>query len=398
MSSPDGRRSPGRLRQKFSELVRRLRGGELSRARAAMSVAVGLFIGCLPVYGLHFVLCLLVCLPLRLDLLVAYLAANISNPLIAPLLLVLEVETGALLLTGRSVPFNLDQARQTGIAGFAQQAALGSLVVGSVLAALGAALTSLVVRPGAGERALNAAIRRTSRRYRAAPIADRIYVSIKLRTDPLAAQLARMQAPFGRILDVGCGRGQFGVLLLELERAESVLGFDWDERKIAAARAASEPGARFTVADARSLELPAVDTVLVLDVLHYLKREEQTELFARLTAQLPAGGRLLIRDVDERGTARSRLTRFFEAVATRIGYNRAGTLHFRAASELVAELRALGFSCSMQAERAPGPLANVLIVATRDGTEAACDPDQSARTSTVTESYPSDRTSASTVR
>lgn len=378
MSPGGGRRWTLSLRQRFSDLVRRLRGGELSRGRASASVAVGLFIGCLPLYGLHFVLCLAVCLPLRLDLFVAYLAANISNPLIAPLLVVLEVETGALLLTGRTVPFDLERARETGITGFVAQAALGSLVVGAVLAGLGGALTSLVVRPGAAEQALQRAIRATALRYRGAAIADRMYVAIKLRTDPLTSQLAHLSLPWRRVLDVGCGRGQFGIFLLEHGRAQSVAGFDWDERKIATARATQHGSAVFSVGDARSSELPPADTILVVDVLHYLPIREQSELLARLASRIAPGGHLLIRDVDERGTARSRLTRWFERVATRIGYNRAASsLHFRSTDELVTELSALGLTCSVERDQAAGPLSNVLIVAGRHS---------AGRASTVTES------------
>ena len=49
-------------------------------------MGVGLFIGALPLYGLHFPLCAAVCLPLRLDLVAAYLAAQVSNPFVAPFL------------------------------------------------------------------------------------------------------------------------------------------------------------------------------------------------------------------------------------------------------------------------------------------------------------------------
>jgi uncharacterized protein (DUF2062 family) len=362
-----GRRGPFSLRQRFGDLVRRLRGGQLSRGRATASVAVGLFIGCLPLYGLHFVLCLVVCLPLRLDLIVAYLAANISNPLIAPLLVVLEVEAGALILTGHTVAFDLERARETGISGFAEQAAVGSLVVGAAIAALGALVTSLVVRPGATEQELQRAIRRAVARYRSVPIGDRIYVAIKLRTDPLTSQLARLPIHWGSVLDVGCGRAQFGILLHELGRAEHVSGFDWDERKIAAARLAAPVTAEFAVGDARAATLPRADTILVLDVLHYLTIEEQSALLGRLAAHVAPGGHLLIRDVDARATSRSRLTRWFERVATRIGYNRGASLHFRTADELVAELTAQGLSCSLDRERASGPLANVLVIARRDG-------------------------------
>jgi uncharacterized protein (DUF2062 family) len=116
----------------------------LTPARAAGSVAIGLFIGSLPVYGLHLPLCLAVCLPLHLDAAVAYLAANISNPLIAPFLVVAEVQVGSLVLTGQLAPFDVATARAAGLAGFASYAAVGAPMVGGLLAAVGAALAALI--------------------------------------------------------------------------------------------------------------------------------------------------------------------------------------------------------------------------------------------------------------
>src|SRR6187399_1133631 len=134
------------LRRSLSKIWRRLRGERQSPARVALAVALGLFIGCLPVYGLHFVLCMLVCLPLGLDLVLAYLVANISNPLLAPFLITLEVEVGSLVSTGQHAAFSVQRAKQTGVLGFVYQAALGSVVVGLVLAALGSAIAYAIAR------------------------------------------------------------------------------------------------------------------------------------------------------------------------------------------------------------------------------------------------------------
>jgi uncharacterized protein (DUF2062 family) len=125
-------------------LWRRLRGTPGSALRAATAVAIGLFIGCQPLYGLHLVLVLAVCLPLRLDAVLAYLAANISNPLVAPFLIFAEVECGAYLLTGRFVAFDVEQARRAGAAGFAQQLLVGSLALGALLSLLGFGLAWLI--------------------------------------------------------------------------------------------------------------------------------------------------------------------------------------------------------------------------------------------------------------
>ena len=133
-------RSRQGLRPTLRTVWRRLRGGEFHPVRFALSVAVGLFIGSLPLYGLHLPLCTLVCLPLRLDLVVAYVAANVSNPLVAPLLVVAEVDLGSLLLSGQHAPFDVARARENGVSGFAAQAAVGALALGSLLAASGGGL------------------------------------------------------------------------------------------------------------------------------------------------------------------------------------------------------------------------------------------------------------------
>jgi uncharacterized protein (DUF2062 family)/trans-aconitate methyltransferase len=371
---------PSGLRRRLHALWARLRGGELSRFRACASVAAGLFIGCLPLYGLHFVLCLAICVPLRLDLIVAYLAANVSNPLIAPFLVTLEVEVGSLLLAGRTVSFDVERARQIGVFGFFGQAALGSVVVGTALASIGAFVTSLLVSDKAAHSALAEARRRTRAHYRHVPPADRMYVSIKLQTDPVAAQLASLEIRRGHVLDAGCGRGQFGVLLLELGYAESVLGFDWDPRKVKVAAAAAavcdEPptGAngsgesraartRFVVGDLHAPPEGFADIVLLIDVLHYLTLAEQDALIAELAKRLRPGGCMLIRDLDQRSSAPSRFTQLLERLATRSGYNRAASLHFRPMRELSSKLELLGFECEVVRKDVAGPLGNVLLMA-----------------------------------
>jgi uncharacterized protein (DUF2062 family) len=121
--------------------------GRNTRARLAISIALGVFIGCLPLYGLHIWLCLALCLPLRLDAVAATFASNISNPFVAPLLIFAEVQTGSYLLRGVVAPFDLERLRQVGFSGVLSEAMLGSLVVGGALAAIGGLLTWALTRP-----------------------------------------------------------------------------------------------------------------------------------------------------------------------------------------------------------------------------------------------------------
>jgi uncharacterized protein (DUF2062 family)/2-polyprenyl-3-methyl-5-hydroxy-6-metoxy-1,4-benzoquinol methylase len=357
--------TPTTLREKLRLLWRRLRGGELSRGRASGSIAAGLFIGCLPLYGLHFPLCLAVCLPLRLDVVVAYLAANISNPLFAPFLLTAEVEIGARILTGSSLAFDVERARRTGVSGFVAPAAIGSLVLGSALASCGAALAWLVTARRTVSDPLEAAIRRTVTRYRAAPPSDRFYVAGKLRSDPLVREIVALDGCFGSVLDAGCGRGQFGLLLQELGRVDELVGFDWDERKVRVARVAGRGKARFERADLTEVEWPAADTVLLIDVLHYLPLADQDRLLARAAQALRPGGRILVREVDARPGLRARLTMLAERIGAKVGYNRAGALEFRTGAEIAARLRELELTVDVGPAAPGSPLGNVLMVARR---------------------------------
>jgi uncharacterized protein (DUF2062 family)/2-polyprenyl-3-methyl-5-hydroxy-6-metoxy-1,4-benzoquinol methylase len=350
-------------------LWQRLRGTPGSRVRAAAAVALGLFIGCQPLYGLHFVLVLAVCLPLRLDAVLAYLAANISNPLVAPFLIFSEVEVGAYLTTGRFAAFDVEQARATGALGFARQLFVGALAVGAALALVGFGLAWLFAsRRGAApgdasseDIAFEAAVQRTRARYERVKPAHRYYVAGKLAFDPVFKLLSQ-QASLGRVLDLGCGRGQLSLLLLELGRAQHVVGLDSDADKIEAARAAG-PEADFRVADVAHAELPSADTILLIDVLHYLPIAEQDALLLLATRALEPGGRILVRELDGDPSARYGVTRAFEWVGRKIGLNRGRATAYRPARAVTELLERQGLACRVQGASERTPFANVLIIA-----------------------------------
>lgn len=123
----------------------RLRGGELTPARAALSVAVGLAIGMTPAFGLHWLLVIGVCVPLRLDAGVAYLAANVSMPLIAPFITFAEVEAGALILRGTFLPIEPGDMKTAALGTLALELVVGTLVLAPAGAATGGAITYALV-------------------------------------------------------------------------------------------------------------------------------------------------------------------------------------------------------------------------------------------------------------
>jgi len=186
------------------------------------------------------------------------------------------------------------------------------------------------------------ALRRTIARYAAVYPADRHYVSAKLHTDPLTAELIQAKEPLGDVVDVGCGRGQFGLLLYELGRVTSLFGFDWDPRKVGAAQLAAAGCAEFTTADLRTPPRRSADTILLFDVLQYLSADEQRELLKAVVGCLRPTGRLFIRTADRGSGWQAKFSQFLERCGKALGINQSYVLTFRSSEELKADLVSLG--------------------------------------------------------
>src|ERR1700720_4529983 len=120
------RRVSVRLRHIFHGL-RTERPGAYPEAAA---VGLGVFIGCLPLYGLHFLICWVAASLLRLNRLKVYLAANISNPLVAPWLIFAEVQAGAWIRHGSFQALTPRAIKASGVLTLGGDLLAGSLFVG----------------------------------------------------------------------------------------------------------------------------------------------------------------------------------------------------------------------------------------------------------------------------
>jgi SAM-dependent methyltransferase len=214
------------------------------------------------------------------------------------------------------------------------------------------------------------AIAATIARYADVRPADRHYVRIKLRTDPLTSELVADELQLGDTLDVGCGRGQFGLLLYELGRVRSLCGFDWDAAKVATANAAARGVAHYETGDLRAPPTRNVDTALVFDVLQYLTAAEQRHLLASLVRSLRPAGRLLIRASDRSHGWQASLSQTFERIGRRLGVNRSHVLEFRSSETLKRDLEELGLVVRAVRGGNSTLLDNRLWVAELEGTRA----------------------------
>ncbi|HZO12391.1 MAG TPA: DUF2062 domain-containing protein [Polyangiaceae bacterium] len=390
-ASETAAKPPVLWREELKRAWRELRGADVTPARAALAVALGLFIGSQPP-GLHTPLVVTICLLLQLDVLLAFVASNISNPLFAGFLYTFEVQLGGYLHTGAILPFNYETAQKAGVGGFFLYWLTGSALTGLALAVVGGALVYVFVAakqrlsPGSPRERYELpahapawwhAVERVANRYQPVPIgstpAERTrfhYVRIKLLGDPVTKMIADLYDSLGDVLDIGTGRGQIPIVLLELGRARRVHGIDWDKGKIEAAQRAVEleptlAAATFEVADATAAGLPASDTVLLIDVIHYLSIAEQDDLLDRAARAVRPGGRIVVREADTKRGWRSWLTLGEELFFTTLRFNRGARVRFRPAGEIAARLEAAGLVTEVRPAWGKTPFSNVLVIGSR---------------------------------
>lgn len=97
------------MREALRKLWRHLKEEHSEPHRLGLAVGIGMFVGCLPLYGLHLGICIAVAWALRLNKATVYLAANISNPLLAPFLVAAGIAIGEWLRFGRWRSIDLAQ-------------------------------------------------------------------------------------------------------------------------------------------------------------------------------------------------------------------------------------------------------------------------------------------------
>lgn len=202
----------------------------------------------------------------------------------------------------------------------------------------------------------------------------------KLIGDPVfAALLQEGLIPAGRMLDVGCGQGLLVAWMLAARRLhqdggwpagwapppqpETIRGIELVSRDVQWARQALGDHAEFEQGDMCTVDFGTVDTVVILDVLHYVDHAAQDDILRRVRAALPPGGVFLTRVGDADGGLPFRFSKLVDGLMFFARSGRLTKFHCRTPAQWRAALTRLGFGVETYPMDSGTPFANVLLVA-----------------------------------
>jgi uncharacterized protein (DUF2062 family) len=326
------RRHAGLARRFFYDLRREYPGP----TRDAVAIGVGAFIGCLPIYGFHFLMTMLAGRVLRLNRLKMYAAANISNPLMAPPLLFIEVQTGAWLRRRDLHDVTLSAIRQVDPRSLGADLLLGAVVVGAAIGVVLTLMTLAVVRPGAYlPEHVNAVFAAAADRYVDTTMTAWEFARGKLRGDYVYGALLSGILPSGTtFVDIGCGQGLTLATIAEARRLygtgqwppegppppafDRMVGIELRQRVASIARAALGSDAEIAHAQAPEALPQEISAAALFDVLHLMPYQDQEALLESVSARMQPGGVLLVREADAdapKGFGRVRLGNRIKALA-----------------------------------------------------------------------------------
>jgi uncharacterized protein (DUF2062 family)/trans-aconitate methyltransferase len=348
--------------QPLRQLAATLLTEHLDPGHAAAAVFWGVFIANVPIYGLQTLAIIGLAALLRLNKPLAVAATFVNNPFLQPFLVVSALVLGHFTLTGTFVRFHYT-GHLSDLKPYLGAFLVGSLMMGLLLGAVGAATTFLLF----GMRATRRAPRRECAKFVNSLFAsrssfDRGFVRWKMRLDRIFDILSSEELGSGAVVDLGCGYGIALGFAAFRDRGRRLIGCDLDARRIAAARKAfSGMNAELAVGDVRNFEFPQAGLIVIFDVLQYLTEAEQLALLQRCSAALAPGGRLMFRVPDRGPGFFSRMSVAFDRLIFLLTGAQARPVVL-SAEEYSASLEKAGLQVAQRRFRNRLPLAHLLFV------------------------------------
>ena len=319
-----------------------------SPKRVGLAVGIGVLVGCSPFLGLQVAIAALLAIVFRLNKLAVFLGLQISAPPLLPLVLFVGAQLGELVRHGHLLPMDrvAFQAMPTGE--LVRLLFFDLLAGGTLLGlALGTALGTVAARTATRWASPDVRLSRDEMaqfgaRLPALPFPLRQYARWKILFDPVYAIVASRLRGVRETLDLGAGLGIMAAVLVHRDPDRRVLAVEWDARKAAGARQflSGLPRVDVVCTDARLFPTAPVESILLLDVLHYGEPAAQDAWLGRCASALKPGGVLIVREND--ASSGGTLAEGFEKLAVRLGWNRGRGVHPRRAADLVDRLESFG--------------------------------------------------------
>jgi len=148
----------------------------------------------------------------------------------------------------------------------------------------------------------------------------------------------------GRVLDLGCGFGLFSLYYAATQPRRFVRGLDVNGRRLALARRAAArlglANVAYEESDARDFKGDGeVSAAYMLDIVHHVPPASVPPLLRALRRALPAGGRLLVKDVDTHPAPKRWFTWLLDKAMAPTT-----PVHYWSADRLAAALETAGFT------------------------------------------------------
>jgi 2-polyprenyl-6-hydroxyphenyl methylase/3-demethylubiquinone-9 3-methyltransferase len=185
--------------------------------------------------------------------------------------------------------------------------------------------------------------------YKNAGFFTKLFLKIRWALTPYS-KMEKHVPEVGAILDLGCGHGLLSLLMASESREREVLGVDHDDGRIDLANSAKDRMDKGrTTFKKGDFTIPTHSTsysgVTLIDVMHYFPFETQVKTLRSAFTALKPEGKLILREVDTQGGVMSHFNKFYEKIATGVGFTQSkeSSLFFRTRYEWEALLRELGF-------------------------------------------------------
>lgn len=151
------------------------------------------------------------------------------------------------------------------------------------------------------------------------------YMKIKVRLEKNYELFDGLLPRQGNFLDIGCGYGFMSYMLHFTSLKRNITGIDYDEKKIATANRCfhKDENINFEYVNVLEFAFKKYDAIILADMLHYLRPDEQKLVVEKCISSLNPGGIIIIRDGNKDLEERHKGTRLTEFFSTRfVGFNK----------------------------------------------------------------------------